>query len=73
MTGAKKWIFSKSVIGSVSVLIGILLRVNGYNMAEADINNLTEIMLSVVSAVMEIGGALLALYGRVKATKVLTK
>lgn len=73
MTGSKKWYLSKTIWGSVAMLIGLSLRWAGYEVNEIDLNNIVDLGLSVASSVLELGGALMALYGRVKATHVVKK
>jgi len=73
MQGAKKWYLSKTIWGSVAVLVGISLRGAGYDVSEADLNNVVDMSLSVASSVLELGGAIFAIYGRAKATHVVHK
>lgn len=62
----KKWYTSKSVIGSVIAIAALVAGAFGY---EVDAASQEQITLAVIG----IGGGVLAIYGRIKAAKKLTK
>lgn len=69
MDGIKKWFLSKGVIGSLVVLAMAALKLNGYDIPEGFKNDL----LGNTEAVLLGAGGLLALWGRVSATKKIGK
>lgn len=73
MQGAKKWYLSKTIWGSVAMLVGLSLRGAGYEVSDVDLNNVVDLGLSISSSMLELGGALVAIYGRAKATHVIQK
>jgi len=73
MSGSKKWYLSKTIWGSVAMIIGLSLRWAGYEVSEVDLNNIVDLSLSIASSSLELGGALVAIYGRAKATHVIKK
>lgn len=65
----KKWWESKGVWGGVLAVVGGLLGVGGYVLGPEDIETLSAAFASIGSAV----GGILAVYGRVKASKKVAK
>lgn len=65
----KKWYESKTMWAGLAVFGAGVAGMFGYSFGEADQSNLVELVTSAIG----IGGGLLALYGRVKATKSVTK
>jgi len=64
----KVWWQSKTIIGAIITVISIILQAFGYNLAADDQATLTDIMVTVFG----IGGGILTIYGRVKASKQIT-
>lgn len=65
MTGYKGFLVSKGVWGAIIALIGAAAGGLGYSVSDADLQGAVEAVSSIVTAL----GALLALYGRITATK----
>jgi hypothetical protein len=66
MNDEKSWYLSKSVIGSVVAILALIAGAFGY---DVDAAGQEQITLSVIGII----GAGLAIYGRIKAVKKLTK
>lgn len=62
----KKWYVSKSVIGSVVAILALIAGAFGYDVD-------TESQEQITLALIGVGGGVVAIYGRVKAVKKLTK
>ena len=62
---SKKWYQSKSVMGSVVTLIAMVLGIFGFGMGAEDQATLVNIVVGAGGFV----GSILAIYGRVKASK----
>lgn len=67
MDYAKQWYLSKTIWGSIAVIAGLALGSLGVD-ASDQLGTLPDTIIKAISAVMELAGALLAIYGRVKAT-----
>ena len=65
----KKWYASKTIIGAGITMAALALSQFGINVGAEDLNAIIEIILKV----FEFGGTLLAIYGRVKASKPIGK
>jgi len=65
----KKWYQSKTIIGSVVAVLGMILSAFGYGLNPDEQAQLSAIVVSVGGSV----GGVLAIYGRVKATHKLEK
>lgn len=66
MNDEKSWYLSKSVIGSVVAILALIAGAFGY---DVDVAGQEQITLSIIG----ITGAGVAIYGRIKAVKKLTK
>lgn len=62
---AKPWWQSKTIWGAFITLIAVVAQVFGYEIDQATQTQLTEIVTTVVAAF----GSVLAIYGRITATK----
>lgn len=71
MIGSQKWFLSKSIWGSVVALVGVGFRLAGYEVSDMELQSIVDSIISVIGQVLEIGGVIIALYGRVTATKVI--
>jgi hypothetical protein len=71
MRGSQKWFLSKSIWGSIVALLGVGLRVAGYEVSDIELQSIVDSVISVIGQVLEIGGVIMAIYGRVTATKVI--
>ncbi len=65
MDGTKKWYQSRGVIGSMISIIALAASFVGYKITPAEQVAAVELTLQAIA----LGGALLAWYGRIKATK----
>ena len=65
MNDTKKWYASKSIWGAFFMIAALLGQALGYNVAEADQAQMVDIFSGVAGSV----GAVLAVVGRVRATK----
>ena len=61
----KSWVTSKGVWGGIAAVGGGVLAFFGYTISDADLSRLIELGSSIASSV----GGIVAIYGRVKATK----
>jgi len=76
MEGAKPWWQSAGVWGSVAAVAAGLLHLFGYTVSAADQAQLAQSFTNIangISIFAGIGGGLLALWGRIRATKVVTR
>lgn len=71
MNGSTKWYLSRSIWGSVAVLLGASLRLAGFEVSDAELQSTVDAVLGLASLTLEVGGTVVALYGRIKATKVI--
>lgn len=72
MEGYKAILTSKGVWGSIVTIGGVVLGFLGFDVTAADqveISTLVDRALALLDEVMVIGGSILALYGRITATK----
>lgn len=69
MNDSKKWYQSKSVWGGIVALLAVLLGAFGYSIGDGDQSALID-SLSVIGGAV---GSLVAIYGRVKASKRVSK
>lgn len=67
MSDVKSWIFSKGVWGSVIAILGVVLPLFGFHFGVDESTLLGQYIDSIIAAL----GGLLALYGRVTATKMI--
>lgn len=65
MNDVKNWYQSKSIWGGIITVLAVLLGAFGYTLTGDDQAALVEIVSAIVGAI----GGLLAIYGRVKASK----
>lgn len=65
MTGVKPWYQSKTIIGAVITVLALVLTAFGYGIGAEDQAALADYAVSLGGIV----GGLLAIYGRVKASK----
>jgi hypothetical protein len=66
MNDEKSWYTSKSVIGSAVAILALIAGAFGY---DVDADSQEQITLALIG----VGGGVLAIYGRIKAVKKLTK
>lgn len=64
----KAWWASRTIIGAVITLISVILQAMGFNLTAND----QATLLDIVVTVLGVGGSILAIYGRVKASKGIT-
>lgn len=69
MNETKPWWTSKTIIGAIVAVIGVGIRLAGYELAEADQAVVTE----AVGTLFNVGGSLFAIYGRVTAAAAIGK
>lgn len=69
MNDEKSWYTSKTVIGSVVAILALIAGAFGY---DVDAESQEQITLAVINLI-GVGGGLVAIYGRVKAVKKITK
>ena len=67
MTDVKSWIFSKGIWGSLIAILGVVLPLLGFRFGLAESTLLGQYIDSIIAA----AGGLLALYGRITATKMI--
>lgn len=65
MEGSKSIFLSKGVIGGVIAVFAAILGVLGYSVSSDDQANTTEMIVNLIGAI----GGVIAIYGRIKATK----
>ena len=65
MNQTKPWWTSKTIIASVVAVVGIAIRLGGYELAEADQAVVTDVVGTLMTGV----GSLVAIWGRMVATK----
>lgn len=64
----KPWWQSRAIIGSLVAIFAVVARLLGYNLANADELALIE----AITTIAGVAGSVVALYGRVKATKTIS-
>ena len=69
MENKKKWYQSKTIIGGLVAMLGIILKAFGFEITLNDQMSL----IDVVAEIGSYGGIIFAIYGRVKATKEIVK
>lgn len=71
MLGAKQWYLSKSVWGSIAVIVGLILDKSGIGVSQEEMDLAIDNLIGAISAVLQFAGVILAIYGRLNAKKVL--
>src|SRR3972149_7562540 len=70
MEDTKKWYTSKTIWGGLIMMVSTILQVTGIvDISPDEQSTVTEGVLGVVSWIGQLVGAVLAIYGRIKASK----
>jgi len=64
----KSWYLSKTIWGAILMIIGLVLNQLGYTLTAEDQATLVDVVVALASGV----GAILTIYGRIKASKQIT-
>ena len=69
----KTWYTSKTIWGGIVTLLSVLLSVFGYDVSAEDQAQLSNLIISIVTVVAGAVGGILAIVGRIKATRPIGK
>ena len=66
-TPVKKWYASRAIWGSIVVVLSTIAGALGFNIPASELSGVVDMVFNLVPEIGQLVGALLAIYGRIKA------